>query len=253
MGDNKRWSSADIAALLWVVLHFFTSIHSYFESWYYTYTGWSWAFLGIWLLGQVVIDVWISSGKPGLLRFVKWYWGISAALAAGGLFVSTLSVSFWVGILLWTICAFLTPLYQLLAFAWLLFDKLLGIRGSTLYGVEWSAILLFCLSNFQKAGRQQYLLPFLQRLFPPPCGSEHNRQMYLHPHLINMDTLFFRRKLEAFTAVFYRLLIFTHIPVFLCKLHTDVSGGILFINLTQQSCITFKLLSSFRCRAALNV
>ena len=40
MGDNKRWSTADIAALLWVVLHFFTSIHSYFESWYYTYTGW---------------------------------------------------------------------------------------------------------------------------------------------------------------------------------------------------------------------
>ena len=32
MGDNKRWSAADIAALLWVVLHFFTSIHSYFES-----------------------------------------------------------------------------------------------------------------------------------------------------------------------------------------------------------------------------
>ena len=148
MGDSKRWSTADIAALLWVVLHFFTSIHSYFESWYYTYTGWSWAFLGIWLLGQVVIDVWISSGKPGLLRFVKWYWGISAVLAAGGLFVSTLSVSFWVVILLWTICAFLTPLYQLLAFAWLLFDKLLGIRGSTLYGVEWSAILLFCLVHF---------------------------------------------------------------------------------------------------------
>ena len=89
MGDNKRWSTADVAALLWVVLHFFTSIHSYFESWYYTYTGWSWAFLGIWLLGQVVIDVWISSGKPGLLRFVKWYWGISAVLAAGGVVVSS--------------------------------------------------------------------------------------------------------------------------------------------------------------------
>ena len=71
-----------------------------------------------------------------------------AALAAGGLFVSTLSISWWVVILLGTICAFLTPLYQLLAFAWLLFDKLLGIRGSTLYGVEWPAILLFCLVHF---------------------------------------------------------------------------------------------------------
>lgn len=69
-------------------------------------------------------------------------------MAAGGLLDATLRLSLgWVEIL-GMICAFLTPLYQLLAFAWLLFDKLLGIRGSTLYGVEWSAILLFCLGHF---------------------------------------------------------------------------------------------------------
>jgi len=69
-------------------------------------------------------------------------------LAAGGLLDATLRLSLgWVEIL-GMICAFLTPLYQLLAFAWLLFDKLLGIRGSTLYGVEWPAILLFCLGHF---------------------------------------------------------------------------------------------------------
>ena len=61
MGGSKRWSAADIAALLWVVLYFFTSIHSCFQSRYYTYTGWSWAILGIWLLGQLGIDVWITS------------------------------------------------------------------------------------------------------------------------------------------------------------------------------------------------
>jgi hypothetical protein len=86
MGDNKRWSAADIAALLWVVLHFFTSIRSYFEDWYYTYTGWSWAFLGIWLLGQLAIDMWIRSGRPGLLRFVKWYWGVRRCLGGGRTF-----------------------------------------------------------------------------------------------------------------------------------------------------------------------
>ena len=149
MGDNKRWSAADFAALLWVALHFYTSVEAFMYSLHQNYSSRIWVLLTVWLLGLLALDAWLyAAGRPGLLRFVKWYWGISAVLAAGGLFVSTLSVSFWVVILLWTICAFLTPLYQLLAFAWLLFDKLLGIRGSTLYGVEWSAILLFCLVHF---------------------------------------------------------------------------------------------------------
>lgn len=148
MGDNKRWSAADFAALAWVALHFYASVHAFMYGLYQTYTGWTWVLLSVWLLGQLAIDVWIRSGRPGLLRFVKWYWAFSAALAAGGLLVATLRLSLgWVEIL-GMICALLTPLYQLLAFSWLLFDELAGLRGSARFGVVWSAILLFCLVHF---------------------------------------------------------------------------------------------------------
>ena len=62
--------------------------------------------------------------------------------------MATLRLSLgWVEIL-GMICALLTPLYQLLAFSWLLFDELAGLRGSLRFGVDWSAILLFCLIHF---------------------------------------------------------------------------------------------------------
>ncbi|WP_325199504.1 hypothetical protein [Oscillibacter sp.] len=148
MGDNRKWSAADFAALLWVALHLCTSVLSFMHGLYQTYTSWTWVLLTVWLLGQLVIDVWISSGRPGLLRFVKWYWGLSTALAVGGLLVATLRLSLgWVEIL-GMICALLTPLYQLLAFAWLLFDELAGLRGSLRFGVDWSAMLAFCLIHF---------------------------------------------------------------------------------------------------------
>jgi hypothetical protein len=148
MGDNKRWSAADFAALLWVALHLCTSVLAFMHGLYQTYTSWTWVLLTVWLLGQLAIDVWISSGKPGLLRFVKWYWGLSTALAVGGLLVATLRLSLgWVEIL-GMICALLTPLYQLLAFAWLLFDELAGLRGSLRFSVDWSAMLAFCLIHF---------------------------------------------------------------------------------------------------------
>lgn len=148
MGDNKRWSAADFAAAAWVALHLYTSVLAFMHGLYQTYTSWTWALLSIWLLGQLAIDVWIRSGRPGLLRFVKWYWAFSAALAAGGLLVATLGLSLDWALVVGVLCALLTPIFQLLAFSWLLFDELAGLRGSLRFGVDWSAILLFCLIHF---------------------------------------------------------------------------------------------------------
>lgn len=148
MGGNKRWRAADFAAVGWVALHLYTSVLAFMHGLYQTYTNLTWVLLSVWLLGQLAIDVWISSRRPGLLRFVKWFWGFSTALAAGGLLAATLRLSLgWVEIL-GMICALLTPLYQLLAFTWLLFDELAGLRGNVRFGVSWSAMLLFCLIHF---------------------------------------------------------------------------------------------------------
>ncbi|MCI9578602.1 MAG: hypothetical protein HFF98_07125, partial [Oscillibacter sp.] len=144
MGDNKQWPAADFAALLWAALHLYTSVQSFKYGLYQTYTGWIWVLLAVWLLGLLALDVWLAAGRPRLLRFAKRYWAFSAALAAGGLLVSTLGLALGGGVVL-GICALLTPLYQLMAFSWLLFDELAGLRGSVQFGVSWSAMLLFCL------------------------------------------------------------------------------------------------------------
>ena len=148
MGDNKRWSAAGFAAVGWVVLHVYASVQAFLHSLYQTYTSWTWVLLAVWLLGLVALDVWLAGGRPGLLRFAKWYWAFSAALAAGGLLVATLRLSLNWAEILGMICALLTPLYQLVAFSWLLFDELAGLRGSVQFGVSWSAMLLFCLIHF---------------------------------------------------------------------------------------------------------
>lgn len=148
MGSSKRWSAADFAALLWAALHLYTSVQSFKYGLYQTYTGWIWVLLAVWLLGLLALDVWLAAGRPRLLRFAKRYWAFSAALAAGGLLVSTLGLSLGGVVVLGMICALLTPLYQLMAFSWLLFDELAGLRGSVQFGVSWSAMLLFCLIHF---------------------------------------------------------------------------------------------------------
>lgn len=148
MGDNKRWSAAGFAAVGWVVLHVYASVQAFLHSLYQTYTSWTWVLLAVWLLGLVALDVWLAGGRPGLLRFAKWYWAFSAALAAGGLLAATLRLSLNWAEILGMICALLTPLYQLVAFSWLLFDELAGLRGSVQFGVSWSAMLLFCLIHF---------------------------------------------------------------------------------------------------------
>ena len=148
MGDSKWWPAAGFAALAWVALHIYTTVQACLHSLYQTYTGWTWVLLAVWLLGLVALDIWLAGGWPGLLRFVKRYWAFSAALAAGGLLVSTLRLSLGGVVILGMICALLTPLYQLIAFSWLLFDRLAGLRGSVQFGVSWSAMLLFCLIHF---------------------------------------------------------------------------------------------------------
>ena len=53
MGDNKRWSAADFAALLWVALHLCTSVLAFMHGLYQTDTSWTWVLLTVWLLGQL--------------------------------------------------------------------------------------------------------------------------------------------------------------------------------------------------------
>ena len=83
MGDNKKWSAANATALLWVALHFYASVHAFMHGLYQTYTIWSWVLLTVWLLGLLALDARLyAGGRRGLLRFVKWYWAFSAAMAA---------------------------------------------------------------------------------------------------------------------------------------------------------------------------
>ena len=148
MGDNKRWSAADFAAVAWVALHFYTSVSAFGYGLYQTYTTRFWILLVVWLVGLLVLDVRLVSGGAGLLRFAKWYWASSAALALGTLLVATLRLSLDWALVAGVLCALLTPLFQLLAFSWLLFDEFAGLRGSARFGVVWSVILLFCLAHF---------------------------------------------------------------------------------------------------------
>lgn len=149
MSERTKKGLGATAVTSCVILHFYTGVRTFFENWYYTYTASSWIFLGLWLLCLLALDVWLYFfGGAELLRSLKWFWGFSSALAAGGLLVATLRLSLDWAVILGMICAFVTPLYQLMAFAWLLFDELAGLRGSLRFGVWWSATLLFCLIHF---------------------------------------------------------------------------------------------------------
>ncbi len=151
MGSSKRWSAADFAALLWVALHFSTGVQAFLHGLYRTYTGWTWVLLAVWLLGLLALDVRLyAAGRPGLLRFVKWYWAFSAALTTGVMLAADLDLIRDVnGILVFgVLCSFLTPLNQLLAFTWLLFKWMAGLPGMGRYGTGCGAVLLFCLIHF---------------------------------------------------------------------------------------------------------
>lgn len=150
MEENKRWSAADFAALLWAALHLYASVQAFKYGLYQTYTGWIWVLLAVWLLGLLALDVWLAGGRPGLLRFAKWYWAFSAALAAGVILAAELDLIHDVnGFLIFgVLCSFLTPLNQLLAFTWLLFKRMAGLPGMSRYGVGCGAALFVCLLHF---------------------------------------------------------------------------------------------------------
>ena len=150
MEENKRWSAADFAALLWAALHLYASVQAFKYGLYQTYTGWIWVLLAVWFLGLLALDVWLAGGRPGLLRFAKWYWAFSAALAAGVILAAELDLIHDVnGFLIFgVLCSFLTPLNQLLAFTWLLFKWMAGLPGMSRYGVGCGAALFVCLLHF---------------------------------------------------------------------------------------------------------
>ena len=150
MGDSKRWTAADAESLLWVALHLYTSVSAFGYGLYQTYTTRFWILLVVWLAGLLVLDVRLVSGGAGLLRFVKWYWGFSAVLAAGVILAAELELIRDVnGILVFgVLCSFLTPLNQLLAFTWLLSKELAGLPAIVRYSGGCGAALFVCLLHF---------------------------------------------------------------------------------------------------------
>ena len=150
MGDSKRWTAADAESLLWVALHLYTSVSAFGYGLYQTYTTRFWILLVVWLAGLLVLDVRLVSGGAGLLRIVKWYWGFSAALAAGVILAAELQLIRDVnGILVFgVLCSFLTPLNQLLAFTWLLSKELAGLPAIVRYSGGCGAALFVCLLHF---------------------------------------------------------------------------------------------------------
>ena len=47
MSEKKKKILTAAAVMVCVVLHFYTSIRTFFENWYNDYTAWSWTFLGL--------------------------------------------------------------------------------------------------------------------------------------------------------------------------------------------------------------
>ena len=151
MSEKKKKILTAAAVTACVVLHFYTSIRTFFENWYNDYTAWSWTFLGLWLAGLLALDIWLwFFGGAELLRSLKWYWGFSTLLFAAfslGILLNytTPPAPFTVLIV---ILMFLAPVNQCLAFSWLLFDQIAGFSGSAQYIALWCTGLLFCLAHF---------------------------------------------------------------------------------------------------------
>lgn len=145
---NKR-RIIGASVLAWVLLHFYTSFTTFFESWYKTYTGRSWILLGVWLLGLLALDVCLVFGGAELLRSLKWYWGFSAGLYGVILLGTLLDWSFPdLAAFVVVLSSFLTPFHQLTAFNWLLFGETAGFGRRTLSYLQCSGGLLFCLVHF---------------------------------------------------------------------------------------------------------
>ncbi len=150
MGEKKRWTAADFAAVGWAALHLYTSVSAFGYGLYQTYTTRFWILLGVWLVGLLALDVRLAAGRAGLLRFAKWYWGFSAALTAGVILAAELDLIRDVNgaLIFLVLCSFLTPLNQLLAFTWLLSKELAGLPALVRYSGGCGAALFVCLLHF---------------------------------------------------------------------------------------------------------
>lgn len=59
MSARTKMAIGAAAVTACVILHFYTSVRTFFENWYNDYTVWSWTFLGLWLLCLLALDIWL--------------------------------------------------------------------------------------------------------------------------------------------------------------------------------------------------
>jgi len=148
MNEKTKKSLTKAAMPVWIALHLYTSVHTFFESWYETYTGWTWLTLWLWFLGLLALDVWLCrAGSAESLRGLCCYWAFSAGFYAV-LILSALLDAFpdWTLIPL-VFCSFIAPVYQMNAFSGLL-AGMAKIGKGGMVRVEGSAGLLCCLLHF---------------------------------------------------------------------------------------------------------
>jgi len=146
MDERTKKPLTATAMLVWVGLQLYTNVDTLMGSMYYTYTGRTWIAMGAWFLSLLALDALLYFfGGRKLLRVLKWYWAfcvIPSALAV--LHLLGLPVN---GLII-IICALFAPLFQPMAFSWLLFQKIAGLEWNVCVGVGWSSVLLFCLIQF---------------------------------------------------------------------------------------------------------
>jgi len=146
MDERTKKSLTATAMLVWVGLQLYTNVDTIIGSMYYTFTGRTWIAMGAWFLSLLALDALLYFfGGRKLLRVLKWYWAFCVVPSA-------LAVLHLLGLplnsLIIIICALFAPLYQPIAFSWLLFEKIAGLESSVCFGVGRSAGLLFCFIQF---------------------------------------------------------------------------------------------------------
>lgn len=133
-----------------VLLHAYTSIYTFFQSWYSTYTAWAWISLGLWLLVLLALDIWLFfSVVTEPLRTLKWYWGSGAGVFAAIFLVGLLGIE--IPDLLTApvvFLLFLFPANQMEAFSWQLFHEWAALSRTARSYATCGLDLLFCLIHF---------------------------------------------------------------------------------------------------------
>ena len=155
---NRTKKSTAVAVTACVLLHFcactllhiYTSIYAFSESWYNTYAAWPWISLGLWLLVLLALDIWLFfSVVTEPLRTLKRYWGfgtgVFAAVFLAGLLGIKLPDLLTVPVV---ILIFLFPANQIQAFSWLLFHECTALSRTAQSYATCGLDLLFCLIHF---------------------------------------------------------------------------------------------------------